>query len=341
VLDNITVLFQFVPAPPESVRMANRQDFRPKLLDDDDPIFVGSMSVFMALAAVVMIYVWNTEPVDSIDLEAYQDRFVEMYQEFKPEPQAEADEPTEVASDDGEEPEKKKDVEEADEEEKPKRKPDTPEERALAEAAKKEAKKADFLKDNKLLAGIIGTRGETSSDGLVEDLFADGDGNISNLEDALQHVSGVEEATSDALGTKRGRSGGREDAKIKDMARGTGGSGKVEKGPKNEVKGSAKLKGLDAGGSEHEDGIRSVVRKKKSQVQWCYEQSLKVNSGIGGRLEIEVRVAGGRVTSVKVVQNATGDSAIESCVVKKVRRWRFPQEVSTTIRLPFALSSSQ
>jgi TonB family protein len=245
--------------------------------------------------------------------------------------------------DEGEaEPEKKKAEEEKkDKKEKPKRVPQTDDEKAMADAARKEAKKADFLKNNKLLAGIIGTRGETSSDGLVEDLFADGDGNISNLEDALQHVSGVEEATSDALGTKRGRSGGREDAKIEDMARGTGGSGKVEKGPKNEVKGSAKLKGLDAGGSEHEDGIRSVVRKKKSQVQWCYEQSLKVNSGIGGRLEIEVRVTAGRVTSVKVVQNATGDSALESCVVKKVQSWRFPPEVSTTIRLPFALSSSQ
>ena len=78
VLDNITVLFQFVPAPPESVRMANRQDFRPKLFDEDDPIFVGTMSVFMALAAVLMIYVWNTDPVATVDVEAYKDRFVEM-----------------------------------------------------------------------------------------------------------------------------------------------------------------------------------------------------------------------------------------------------------------------
>ena len=42
--------------------MVNRQDFRPKLFDEDDPVFVGTLSVFMAMAAVLLIYVWNTEP---------------------------------------------------------------------------------------------------------------------------------------------------------------------------------------------------------------------------------------------------------------------------------------
>lgn len=336
VLENITVLFQFVPAPPESVRMANRQDFRPKLLDEDDPIFIGTMSVFIALAVVLMIYVWNTEPVDSVDLEAYQDRFIEMVLEAAEQTQEEEQVKVDVESDDAE----SEQVDEVEEEkEEVDRKPETEEEQEMAEAARQEAKKEDVLNNSKLLAAIIGTRGETSSDGQVEDLFADSDGNISNLEDALQHVTGVEVATSDALGTKRGRDGGREDAKIKDMARGSGGSGKVAEGPKNEVKGSAKLKGIDAGGSEHEDGIKGVVRKKKSQVQYCYEQSLKVNPGLAGRLEIEVNIVGGRVTSARIVQNVSGDSTMADCVVSKVRRWRFPQEVTATIRLPFALAS--
>jgi hypothetical protein len=338
VLENITVLFQFVPAPPESVRMANRQDFRPKLLDEDDPIFIGTMSVFIALAAVLMIYVWNTEPVDTVDLEAYQDRFIEMVLNAAEEAKEEQT-VVEIESDDADEVEKLD--EEPPEEKEVDRQPKTKEEKEMAEAARKEAKKEEVLNNSKLLAAIIGTRGETSSDGQVEDLFADSDGNISNLEDALQHVNGVEVATSDALGTKRGRDGGREDAKIKDMARGSGGSGKVDEGPKNEVKGSAKLKGIDAGGSEHEDGIKSVVRKKKSQVQYCYEQSLKVNPGLAGRLEIEVNIVGGRVTAARVVQNVSGDSAMAACVVSKVRRWRFPQEVTATIRLPFALASSR
>jgi outer membrane biosynthesis protein TonB len=333
-LDNLTVLFQFVPAPPESVRMANRQDFRPKLLDEDDPVFVGTMSVFMALAAVLMIYVWNTDPVESVSLAEFQDRFVEMVLDAA---EKEKEEQTiEETSDEGE---KVKEEEETPEEKEPERKPKTKDEKEAQEAARLEKKKEDVIAKSKLLAAIIGTRGETKADGSVEDLFASTDGNISNLEEALQHVSGVQEATSEALGVKSGRKGGREDAQIRDMARGSGGSGKVDEGPKNEVKGKAKLKGIDSGGSEHEDGIKSVVRKKKSQVQYCYEQSLKLNPNIGGRLEIEVNIQGGRVTSAKVVQNATGDSSIEGCVVSKVRRWRFPPEVSATIRLPFALSA--
>ena len=51
VIGDITVLFQFVPAPPESARMVNRQDFRPMLFDEDDPVFIGTLSVFMAMAA--------------------------------------------------------------------------------------------------------------------------------------------------------------------------------------------------------------------------------------------------------------------------------------------------
>ena len=34
-----TLLFQFVPAPPEPIRAVSAADFRPKLFDDDDPLF--------------------------------------------------------------------------------------------------------------------------------------------------------------------------------------------------------------------------------------------------------------------------------------------------------------
>jgi len=121
VIGDFTVLFQFVPAPPESARMVNRQDFRPKLFDEDDPVFVGTLSVFMAMAAVLLIYVWNTEPQETMTLEEVPDRFVEIIQppkEDKPEPVEEK--PVET---DGPPIEEK--VEEKVEEKKPEKKPES------------------------------------------------------------------------------------------------------------------------------------------------------------------------------------------------------------------------
>jgi len=336
VIGDITVLFQFVPAPPESARMVNRQDFRPMLFDEDDPVFIGTLSVFMAMAAVLMIYVWNTDPTEITSLEEIPDRFVEIIQppdtDDKPEVEEQKLETVEAKEVEKEE--------EKVEEKKPEKKPETAEEKAAKAAAEKAKKRDDMMKKSKLLAALIGTRGDTKSNGMVEDLFADSDASIGSIQDALQNVDGIEIATSDNLGVKKGGSGSRQDAKIGDLAKGGGGSAEVGSGPATKVVGKASLGAIDAGSSEHAGSIKSVVAKKKGQVQYCYEQRLKENPNIGGRLAISVDIAAGRVTSVRIDENATGDKAIESCVKGKVRRWRFGAEVTESIFLPFALSST-
>lgn len=336
VIGDITVLFQFVPAPPESARMLNRQDFRPMLLDEDDPVFIGTLSVFMAMAAVLMIYVWNTEPTETTSLEEIPDRFVEIIQppDRDDEPEVEEQKLETIESKEVEKEEEKV------EEKKPEKKPETAQEKEAKAAAEKAKKRDDMMKKSKLLAALIGTRGDTKSNGMVEDLFADSDASIGSIQDALRNVDGIEIATSDNLGVKKGGSGSRSDAKIGDLARGGGGSAEVGAGPATKVVGKASLGAIDAGSSEHAGSIKSVVAKKKGQVQYCYEQRLKENPNIGGRLAISVEIVGGRVTSVRIDENGTGDKAIESCVKGKVRRWRFGTEVTESIFLPFALSSS-
>ena len=184
------------------------------------------------------------------------------------------------------------------------------------------------------------TRGDTKSDGTVEDLFADSDASIGSIQDALQNVDGVGIATSENMGVKKGGSGTRTDAKIGDLARSGGGSAEVGSGPATTVVGKASLGAIDAGSSEAAGGITSVVNRKKGQVQYCYELRLKENPSIGGRLAISVDIAAGRVTGVRIEENSTGDKAIEGCVIGKVRRWRFPSDATESIYLPFALSAT-
>lgn len=337
VIGNVTVLFQFVPAPPESARMVNRQDFRPRLFDDDDPVFIGSLTVFLAMAASLLIFVWNTDPQETVSLEEVPDRFVQIIkppkQDEKPpveEQKVEVQDGTPVKKEKADKPEEKK----------PAKKPESAQEKKQAEAARKVAKREDVLKKSKLLTALIGTRGETNSNSTVEDLFADNDSSIGSIQDALQNVDGVGIATSDNLGVKKGGSGTRTDAKIGDLARSGGGSAEVGSGPATTVVGKASLGAIDAGSSEAAGGITSVVNRKKGQVQYCYELRLKENPSIGGRLAISVDIAAGRVTGVRIEENSTGDKAIEGCVIGKVRRWRFPSDATESIYLPFALSAT-
>ena len=93
---------------------------------------------------------------------------------------------------------------------------ETPEERAASEARALQRKKEDLSKKSRLVAGIIGTRGQSSRGGTVEDVFADGDARIQELERALEGVGGIELAQGGGAPTGKGR--GRPDAAIGDLA---------------------------------------------------------------------------------------------------------------------------
>ena len=147
-----------------------------------------------------MIWAWNTPPVETTSLEEIPDRFVEIIKApDEPEP-PEVPEQEVIENPDAkpvETEEKKPD------EPKPEKKPETKKEKEAAEAAQKAKKREDVMKKSKLLAALIGTRGDTTNSGTVEDLFADSDASIGSIQDALQTAGGVEVATADNLGVKK------------------------------------------------------------------------------------------------------------------------------------------
>jgi len=336
VLDNLTVLFQFVPAPPESARMANRQDFRPKLLDSDDPVFVGTMSLSLALASVLVIYAVTTGVAEVVTKEEARDRFVEMQLDLA---EKEEEETTDVTDPDGDTIEKEEEAAEPPPEEKEvkERKPKTEEEKAAAEAARLQKEQEEAVADDPMLAAVFGTRGDTENDATVYDPFGDRDANIAVLGDEMDGASVMDQASTDNMGVKKGREGGREDGKIRDMERGEHGSGKVAKGPESKVVGRTKLSRIDTETGENDEGIRRALKARpRAQVQWCYEQSLKRNPSLDGRIELDINIVRGSVKSVSIVENTTNDKAIESCVKSKARGWTFPP-VTEVITVPFAL----
>lgn len=341
VVGDVTVLFQFVAAPPESARKIARQDFRPKLLDEDDPVFLGFLALWTAVAAVLMIYVYNTEPIESASMDEIPDRFVTLIQEAEEAPPPEETEPKVDQDAEGEVVEKEvkeEDPKKAEKVEEPKTK-----EEKVAAAERKEQKREEAMQKSALLQALIGTRGANHADGaMVQDVFADGDANLKDLGAALQGVDSAQAATEDSVamrGQKDG--GGRGDAGIGDVTKGGGGTSDVAAvktaAPKKATAGVGKV---EAASGEGADAIRATVKRYNPRIKQCYEQRLKEVPTLGGRVAADVTINAGRVTSVSIAENTTGDAKLESCITRSIKGWRFDASVSDDIYLPFSLNAS-
>lgn len=72
--------------------------------------------------------------------------------------------------------------------------------------------------------------------------------------------------------------------------------------------------------------IQRVVRRHQNAVRFCYEQGLKRNPAMAGKVVVKWTVAAdGKVVAVAVSETTLKDVAVESCVVDQVRKWLFPK----------------
>jgi outer membrane biosynthesis protein TonB len=98
-------------------------------------------------------------------------------------------------------------------------------------------------------------------------------------------------------------------------------------GPEIEIRGSAApgLPKLDGGaGKIEKSAVERVLRKRTSSVRKCYEEALKRNPTLSGKLSVKFQIGtGGRITRVKFKKNGTGDAGVANCVKAKMKRWKF------------------
>lgn len=328
-IDGVTVLFQFVVPPMEPLRNENL-DFRPKFIDDEDPLYYGLLGLFTVVGVVFSIYAWNAPPREA-SIDELPKRFTQVI--MAPPTEEPPPPPEEVPTEDGLQVKKEEAQKETEAKEK--------EPKTAAEKAKKQQdQEQKVLQSSKLLMAIIGTRGESGSDQRVEDLFGD-DAMSQDLDAALANVSGADVASAANLQAKTGGAGGRQNADIGDLAGAGAGSTGVSDAPKVKVVGSV---GIDEGDEDIEAGdagsARKTVNKYKGQVKYCYENELKNDPTIQGRVEIEFVVKEGLVKSSSLVVNTTGSDKLASCVTSKVRTWRFDATLSGTFVYPFVLNPS-
>ncbi len=323
----VTVLFQFVPAPPEPVRAVSAADFRPKIFNDDDPLFLGLLGVFNLIAVAFQVWVFLT-PVPEENALDHVDDALDLLVERKPEKiiikdnnaidqtKAETKKPeakTEAKKDDDGAP-------------KPEAKPEP--------TAESVAKKSVLLQ-------MLGTTGAANSDQVANDILGDAQAQKGSLDSALEGVGKVEAASADNLGLKSGGQGGKGDAAVGitsatggEAGTGTGATVAVKK-PKVDLSGEGDVSAEegDAG------GVAKVVRANKGRIETCVQVSLRQNPDLSGRVSAGWVIQQGKVSDVHVVKNTTGDPALGECIVKAVRSFRFDAGLTATVdEFPWVVS---
>ncbi|MFN8178076.1 MAG: AgmX/PglI C-terminal domain-containing protein [bacterium] len=87
--------------------------------------------------------------------------------------------------------------------------------------------------------------------------------------------------------------------------------------------------------------LLAVVRKYAPGIRFCYENELKKQPGLGGKLVVAITVAAtGNVSDAVVVQDTLGSAALTSCAMAQIKAWRFPviPQGSVTFRAPFVFT---
>ena len=312
VIDGVTVLFQFVVPPPLCVATPLQQmDFRPRLLEEDAPMFLGFLGLWSALASILVIWVWSAEP-PAYEMTDLPDRIAKLTAPPRvvlPDVEPEIDEEV-----DGTPIDKAPDL--------------VPEDRVAAkrtdtaDAPRDEADvRADVLDRSRLLAALIGTKGDSPTH--AADIWSEDEKGLADIDKALAHAQGVTTDASHA-GPRSGGGGTDRAAEIDDLVGVGGGQGRSVVGPAVSI---ATVQS-EPGEIEVDEGdggeVAKTIRRYAGELNYCYEKRLKARPDLAGRVDVSWVVEDGAVVGTPwIVANTTDDDELAKCVQQRIRRWRF------------------
>ncbi|HUU00648.1 MAG TPA: AgmX/PglI C-terminal domain-containing protein [Myxococcota bacterium] len=341
-IGDFILLFQFVKPPPEPVRPQLPQIVRGYWVHNIDWPYTSTFGITMACMLTIWIWAGNTVPAGEMTMKDIPDRFARMIM-----PDKEIAKPQEKDNGTGgegvEKPKKKI-----------KKKKETKEagdgagnskEAKAASAAVRRAKMEKKVSGRGLLKvlGVRGTGG-VSAGGAVADVF--GDGSVEGSGNgAFDGVGGLDIATAAGQQGQRGM-GGAAAASIGDLntrgvvgAAGSGGRTKSEARVVARVT-SAALEDFDSDSRSQQDIVKKI-RQRIGGIKHCYEKRLKRDPDLKGKIVIRFVIhPGGKVISVEIVENTTGDSELAACIAARFRAIRFPsaEGSETSVTYPFILA---
>lgn len=94
-------------------------------------------------------------------------------------------------------------------------------------------------------------------------------------------------------------------------------------------------------GGMQKDLIRRIVRAHINEVRHCYNQGLKTNPELSGRVVVGFKIAGtGEVETSEVHESTLGNSGVDTCIAGAIETWKFPKTRgggSIVVNYPFIL----
>ena len=337
VIDDVSVIFQFVTPPPVPPKPKLPASARGTLAQQIDWNFAAILiaSFIFHFGGIGYVNSLPTPPketsIDTID-ERWAALIVPEKKPKKKEPKKPKDKPKEKKDD------KKSDEKVAEKkEDKPIEKPT-----AKPKPARSKQQRDQIAKslENKGILAVLGAVGGDSAGGAIADVLGDGSVGGGDLDKAFEGIAGVGVATDANQRTKRGGASG-EAATIGGLK--TQGGGKVKKAKKEKrLVGKAKFGDLDVDGSLDSNAIAKVVKKRQRMIQDCYNKELKRDPSLKGKVEIEFTIGeNGRIEEALVVGNTMGNKKVGNCIVGRLKRWKFPKPDggSVTVVFPFIFSA--
>jgi TonB family protein len=341
ILGDMTILFQFVMAPPLQPRPQLPQSVRGRLLDRVDPYMAAILLFSLIVHGGVVGFIYSMDTPRKPEPDEIPDRYATVLTQKPPEPEPVVAPPTEGPAKEepkaggGEDKKPPKDPGEK----KPAPEPSGDDGGGDAEAKAKEEAEARGV------INIVGSRGKGAG------RFADvSDGK--NPGGDLQ--AGIDKARREGTGVSAagGTGGGTRGSSTGSVGTGSGPGVAGPKGSGNDGKGvkvgeeQVKVTGSvgkpvidDDGGLDAESVYQKIKTSYYGQVQKCYQDALKSNSSLKGRVDVTITIGpAGSVTSVDV---DGFDSGVDACIQQNARRWRFnkPPNGSATFQFPFTFRS--
>ncbi len=343
-IGEVTILFQFVQAPPLPAKPKLPSSIRGGWVKSIDWVYVGVLFTSFIMHAGLFGYA-STYPIPkTVALDMVAERFAKIIatdmpkmekEEVTLEGEGEGAKKEEDAKPKGDK--KKEDAGKA-------KKEMSAQERAEA-AARRKAEIAKKVAGAGLVA-LLTAKGPAGEGGMVAlaDTLSEG-GRFGNIDDMMQGVTGLgiaEKATE--RGRRGGGGGGPESKEISNVGVGEGGKADLAGRAEKTIKASASLGSLDVDGALDSSAIKRVVKRNLPSIKHCYEQELRRNPKLAGKVTVEFTVAvTGAISGTEVVSSSLNNRAVEGCIVKTIRRWRFPkpEDGDVIITYPFIFQASR
>jgi TonB family protein len=73
------------------------------------------------------------------------------------------------------------------------------------------------------------------------------------------------------------------------------------------------------------DVVAKVIRAHFNEIKYCYERELQSHQVLAGKVSVSFTIGpAGEVIEASISESTLDDQAVESCMLARIRRWKFP-----------------